>query len=81
LAEKINSITTHINDYHLLNAMTKDNDVTSVLKETRTRLNKFNDQEQGRLINWGYALADAAMRRHMLNGGEPGTWPDPKFPV
>jgi NTE family protein len=72
-------ITTHIDDYHLSNTMTKDNEITSALKAMRTRLNKFNDQEQGRLINWGYALADAAMRRHMLNGGEPGTWPDPKY--
>jgi len=28
----------------------------------RTRLNKFSDEEQGRLINWGFALADAALR-------------------
>lgn len=74
-------ITTHIDDYHLLNAMTKDNAVTGALKAMRTRLNKFNEQELGQLINWGYALADAAMRRHMLNGGDPGTWPDPKYPL
>jgi NTE family protein len=28
----------------------------------RTRLNKFNDKEQGQLINWGFALADSALR-------------------
>jgi hypothetical protein len=27
----------------------------------RTRLNKFSPEEQAQLINWGYALADAAL--------------------
>jgi NTE family protein len=74
-------IATHIDNYHLTNAMTQDNDVTGSLKLIRTRLNKFTDQEQGRLINWGYALTDAAVRKHVLNGGDPGTWPDPKYPL
>ena len=30
----------------------------------RTRLNPFSNQEQGELVNWGYALADAAVRRY-----------------
>ena len=34
------------------------------LARVRTRLNDFSDPEQGRLINWGYAVCDAAMRRH-----------------
>ncbi len=73
-------IATHINDYKLADAMTKDTKLTSSLQTVRTRLNKFSTQEQGRLINWGYALTDAAMRRHVLqNGMKPGTWPVPEF--
>ena len=28
----------------------------------RTRLNAFSPKEQAHLINWGYALADSALR-------------------
>lgn len=38
---------------------------TSRLAGTRTRLNRFNDVLQERLINWGYAICDAAMRTHV----------------
>jgi NTE family protein len=43
----------------------------------RTRLNRFSANEQERLINWGYALTDAAMRRHVIGGKEaaPGKLP------
>jgi len=61
--------------------MIKDNKLTGTLKEIRTRLNKFSDEEQGHLINWGYALTDTAMRKHVLpEATQPGSWPDPKFP-
>ena len=43
-------------------ALVKDSDTTSKIAGMRTRLNKFSDEEQGRLINWGFALADAALR-------------------
>jgi NTE family protein len=45
-------------------------------------LNEFTAEEQGRLINWGYALADAGMRKYVLKGAVPaGSWPDPGFPL
>jgi NTE family protein len=73
-------ITTRINDYKLPNAMVHDTSTTKSLKDIRTRLNKFSTEEQGHLINWGYALADAAMRRHVLTVDPgPGTWPDPLY--
>ena len=57
----------------------KDSDVTGSLSRVRTRLNKFNADEQEQLINWGYALADAAMRRHVLEpGAKPGRLPYPE---
>lgn len=60
-------ITTNINQYELPDALVKDNDITDALKDVRTRLDPFSRKEQGQLINWGYALCDAAMRRHVQN--------------
>jgi NTE family protein len=75
-------ITTRINDYKLPNAMTHDTSTSGSLKSIRTRLNKFSTEEQGRLINWGYALTDAAMRKHILGPSvPPGNWPAPEFPL
>jgi NTE family protein len=46
----------------------------------RTRLDDFSDTEQGRLINWGYAVCDAAMRRRVTGGaGPPPAWPVPEL--
>ena len=46
----------------------------------RTRLNTFSEQEQCELINWGYALADAALRTHAGAPADPApAWPYPKF--
>ena len=36
-----------------------------VLAETPTRLKRMNDNLQERLINWGYAVCDAALRKHV----------------
>jgi NTE family protein len=73
-------ITTQIQHYDLERPMTRDNALTASLANIRTRLNRFSAEEQGRLINWGYALADAAMRRHVLAQDiPPGRWPIPQF--
>ena len=54
----------------------KDNDQTGKLGEVRTRLNRFTDEEQENLINWGYALADARMRLFVTDKDSPaGTLP------
>jgi NTE family protein len=46
----------------------------------RTRLNPFSEREQGELINWGYAVCDAAIRRHVLADAVPPLqWPIPAF--
>jgi NTE family protein len=77
-------ISTHIRDYRLEAhgcepPLTDDNANTRSLSYIRTRLNCFNDSEQERLINWGYALADAAMRRHVLDKAtKPGKLPYPE---
>lgn len=77
-------IATHIRDYQLEDngyppPLVKDSEDTGALCRVRTRLNRFTDEEQKQLINWGYALADAAMRRHVLKkGAKPGHLPFPK---
>ena len=69
-------IATDIDDYKIDDPMTFDNDVTKSLQKISTRLSPFSKREQGYLINWGYALADAAMRRWVLEPGVPkGSWP------
>jgi NTE family protein len=70
-------IATHINEYDLKNAMVKDNPTTASMQTIRTRLDSFSPKEQGHLINWGYALADAALRKHVI----PKTTSERKWPV
>ncbi len=40
-------------------------DKTKALANLPTRLWKFSTQDQERLINWGYAICDAAMRKYV----------------
>jgi NTE family protein len=44
--------------------------LTGPLSRMRTRLNPFSDEEQGRLINWGWYMMDLAMRS-FVKSGEP----------
>jgi NTE family protein len=60
--------------------MVRDNARTASLKNIRTRLNSFSEEEQGDLINWGYALTDAALRKYYFTESrEPGKWPIPEY--
>jgi NTE family protein len=70
-------ITTAIGDYGVDGALCRDTPVTDALRAIRTRLNPFTDEEQGRLINWGYALCDAALRRYLPGEHGTGSWPVP----
>ena len=56
-------INTGIGQYGLADALGVSPAMTTQLAAMRTRLNAFTDEEQERLINWGYAVTDAAMRR------------------
>jgi len=68
-------ITTKIDRYGV-NALARDSATTAALQAIRTRLNEFSVEEQGRLINWGYALADAAMRAWVVKDAAAATtWP------
>jgi len=51
---------------------------TQKLAAVPTRLTSLDDTTQKRLINWGYAICDAAMRGHVVPGGAaPASFPYP----
>jgi NTE family protein len=58
-------IRTNIADYGLGDALPCPHERTMTLAETPTRLKRFADDLQDRLINWGYAVCDAALRAHV----------------
>jgi NTE family protein len=58
-------IRTNILDYELPNVLPSPFDQTVVLANTATRLKKFEAALQERIINWGYAVCDAAVRKHV----------------
>jgi NTE family protein len=49
---------------------------TAALADVKTRLEKLADDLQERLINWGYAVADAGLRAHL----DPSAGPAPVYP-
>jgi NTE family protein len=69
-------IRTCIDDYGLANAMPCPEEKTLALANIATRLKRMEDETQERLINWGYAVCDAAMRKHV----EPGAAAPRAFP-
>jgi NTE family protein len=73
-------IRTEIGAYTLASALRVPTEKTRALAAMRTRLNPFSNAEQGELINWGYAVCDAAVRRHLLTEAAPlPRWPVPAF--
>lgn len=56
-------INTKIENYELADALLVAPATVARLAAMRTRLNAFGPEEQGLLVNWGYAVTDAAMRR------------------
>jgi NTE family protein len=75
-------IDTKIEKYPAANKLPCDPAKTDGLKDIRTRLNEFNRTEQETLINWGYALCDAAMRSFIAGAANPPTkWPCPNHPL
>ncbi len=58
-------IRTNIADYKLSTAMNCPFDKTMKVANTATRLKKLDGILQERIINWGYAVCDAAIRTHL----------------
>jgi NTE family protein len=69
-------IRTDIADYGLADALPCPADQTLELARTATRLKSMEPVRQERLINWGYAVCDAGMRRHV----DPAIAPPAGFP-
>jgi NTE family protein len=61
-------IRSHVADYQLPDAFVCPEEQTRALANVPTRLQRVDDLTQERLINWGYAIADTAMRRWVLVG-------------
>ena len=71
-------IRTDIADYQLPSAMPCALARTTELAETKTRLQRMDAERQERLINWGYAVCDAGMRKHVTTGAPaPAGFPYP----
>jgi len=60
-------------------ALKVDKSWSDRLASIRTRLDPFTDEEQRRLINWGYALADAAVRKWVEPSQLKPGWPFPEW--
>ncbi|QDM21576.1 patatin-like phospholipase family protein [Tardiphaga sp. vice154] len=58
-------IRTDIADYPLADPLPCPHARTMQLAEIATRLKRIDDVTQDRLINWGYAVCDAALRAHV----------------
>jgi NTE family protein len=71
-------IRTNIADYGLANALDCPPAKTALLANIATRLKRLEPETQERLINWGYAVCDAALRRHVDEGlPAPAAFPYP----
>jgi NTE family protein len=64
-------IGSNIADYRLQDSLPCPVEKTRALAAIPTRLKRLDAGLQERLINWGYAICDAALRRHL----------DPALPV
>ncbi len=73
-------IATDIRKYELSDSLPCSPQRIAELATLRTRLNHFTEAEQCQLINWGYAVADAAMRRYVvLPPVSAPAWPYPDY--
>jgi NTE family protein len=70
-------IGTQIEDYALETRLCRDTPITRKLQLVSTRLKALNPTTQEQLINWGYALADAAIRCHVNPNVRMGDLPYP----
>lgn len=75
-------VATDIDEYGAAGALARRNALTQSLDEVPTRLAAFDAQRQGHLINWGYALCDAALRSRTTLPVPPAAGlPKPAWPL
>ncbi|MGQ0568316.1 MAG: patatin-like phospholipase family protein, partial [Armatimonadota bacterium] len=71
-------IRTDILNYRLADPLLCPHHLTMRLAEVPTRLAALDTTTQERLINWGYAVCDAAMRKHVVpTAARPSDFPYP----
>lgn len=76
------NIASEIACYGLADPIIEDNAITRRQRFVRTRLDSFGSEEQGHLINWGYAIADTAVRRWADPPKTPAwSWPIGQYPL
>ena len=74
-------IRTNIADYKLPSTLPCPYEKTLKLAKVATRLKALDSKTQEMLINWGYAVCDAALRAHVNNTIPQGTFPYPSVGV
>jgi NTE family protein len=73
------AVRTNIADYARPDALPCPLERTTELAQVKTRLKQMDAALQERLINWGYAVCDAAMRTHVVPAApKPGVFPYPR---
>jgi NTE family protein len=75
------SIRSHVMDYGVPDSIPCPEDRTLELAQTPTRLKRLDPAYQERLINWGYAVCDTALRAHIDKTLQKGTLPYPGSPI
>jgi len=71
-------VRTNIADYALADPLPCPHARTMELAAVKTRLKRLESDVQERLINWGYAVCDAAMRKHVdATAAKPAGFPYP----
>jgi NTE family protein len=76
------AIRSDVENFPLATALPAPRDRTERLASIPTRLAGLDDGDQERLINWGYAAADAAVRAHYRpDGPVPERFPYPAAAV
>jgi NTE family protein len=70
------SVWSEVADFDLADAINCPDEATKKLARVPTRLGKLDQLLQQRLVNWGYAICDTAMRKHVV----PGTLPPESYP-
>jgi predicted acylesterase/phospholipase RssA len=71
------SLRARIADYELADALEFPPEKVHDLCSIPARMRALPRDVQDELINWGYAVCDAAIRRHMEDRGPPPAWPYP----
>jgi NTE family protein len=74
-------IRSQVKDYKLPDSIDCPEDRTLELAQTPTRLKRLEPAYQDRLINWGYAICDTAVRAHVIQTLAKGSLPYPSSPI